>query len=164
MLNCKRFPYFPPFTHAVITQNTTHRNIMYLYRGHSASTSLGKGQGVDEKSNKKWHRKEVVQSKRWCPSHKYLYALFPVTESLFLPGIERTSKKEPPTVSEITIWYIHKNIIIPLLYQCELFIHTCVSKNSVVSKDVISTSADLIWYNEAAIYVKNLLFSHSIVS
>ena len=28
-------------------------NIMYLYRGYSASTSLGKGEGVDEESNKK---------------------------------------------------------------------------------------------------------------
>ena len=35
---------------------------MYLYRGHSASTSLGKGEGVDEESNK-LQRKEGVQSK-----------------------------------------------------------------------------------------------------
>ena len=59
---------------------------------------------------------------------------------------------------------MHKYITIPLLYQSGFFIHTCVSKNSVVSKDVISTSVDLTWHNEAAIYAKNLLFSHSIVS
>ena len=48
-----------------------------------------------------------------------------------------TSKKEPTSVSEIAISYLQKNIIIPLLCQCGLFIHTCVSKNSIVSKDVI---------------------------
>ena len=32
------------------------------------------------------------------------------------------------SISEITISYLHKNIIIPLLCQCELFIHTYVSK------------------------------------
>ena len=31
------------------------------------------------------------------------------------------------SISEITISYLHENIIIPLLCQCELFIHTCVS-------------------------------------
>ena len=36
------------------------------------------------------------------------------------------------SISEITISYLHKNIVIPLLCQCELFIHTCVSKNSVM--------------------------------
>ena len=53
VLNCKRFSYFRPFTHDIITQNTTHSNIMYLYRGHSASTSLGKGEGVGEESSRK---------------------------------------------------------------------------------------------------------------
>ena len=32
---------------------------------------------------------------------------------------------------------MHKNIVIPLLCQYELFMHTCVSKNAIVSKDVI---------------------------
>ena len=59
---------------------------MYLYRGHSASMSLEKGEGVDEESNKNLHRKEDVQSKKSCPSHRFFYALFPVTESLFLLG------------------------------------------------------------------------------
>ena len=36
------------------------------------------------------------------------------------------------SISEIIISYLHKNIIIPLLCQCELFMHKCVSKNSVV--------------------------------
>ena len=40
------------FTHVIITQNTNHHNIMYLCRDHSVSTSLGKGELVDEESNK----------------------------------------------------------------------------------------------------------------
>ena len=54
VLNCKRFSYF--HTHDIVTQNATHSNIMYLYRGHSASrygASIVKGEGVDEESNNK---------------------------------------------------------------------------------------------------------------
>ena len=140
--------YFRPFTHGFITQNTSHGNIMYLCRVHSASTSLGKGETVDKESNKKWHRKEGMQSKTWCPSHKIFYVLFSVTQSFFLvfsgssdnntvSKKTSTSKKEPTSMSEITISYLHKNIIVPLLCQCGLFIHTSDSKNSVVSKDVV---------------------------
>ena len=39
---------------------------------------------------------------------------------------------------------MHKNITIPLLCQCGLFILTCVSKNSIVSKDL---TFYLLWYN-----------------
>ena len=59
---------------------------------------------------------------------------------------------------------MHKNAIIPLLSQCVLFIHTCASKNSIVSKDRYSTSFDIVWYALIAIYAKNILFSHSIAS
>ena len=83
VLNCKRFSYFWPFTHS-IAQNTTHSNIMYVYRGYSPSTSLGKGEGVNEESNK-WHRNEDVQSRKWCPSHKFFYALF-FCNSSFIPS------------------------------------------------------------------------------
>ena len=42
--------------------------ILYIFigvrRSHSAITSLGKGKGVEEESNKKRHRKEGVQSKK----------------------------------------------------------------------------------------------------
>ena len=54
------------------------------------------------------------------------------------------SKKDPASVSEITISYLHKNIIIPLLCQFGLFVNTCVSKNSIVSKDLIFY---LLWCN-----------------
>ena len=56
--------------------------VMYLYRGRSTSTPLGKGRGVDKK-RQKWHRKEGVWPKKWC-SHKIFYVIFPVTESFFL--------------------------------------------------------------------------------
>ena len=68
--------YFRPFTHGIITQKTIHRNIVYLYRAHSTSMSLGKRESIDKESNKKRRRKEGVQSKKWCLSHKFFYALF----------------------------------------------------------------------------------------
>ena len=57
---------------------------------------------------------ESVQSKKWYPSHKFFYALCPGTQS-FLLGFSWSSdsitasnkkgisKKEPTSVSEITI-------------------------------------------------------------
>ena len=42
-----------------------------------------------------------------------------------------------------------------------LFMQTCVSKNSIVFKDMIFY---LLWYDEAAIYAEILIFSHSIVA
>ena len=142
-------------THGIITQNTNHRNTTYLYRGHSASTSLEKGEEEDKESNRKRLGKDSVQSKEWCPSHKLFCVLFSVTQS-FLPGFswssdkitvskkKSTSKKEATSISKINVSYLHKHFIIPLLCQCRVFIHTCVSKNSVVSKDVIFY---LLWYN-----------------
>ena len=123
-----RFSYFRSFTHNIITQNSTKSNVIHLYRSHSASTSLGNRKQLDEESNKKLHRKEgfSLSSENITGSNK-----------------KSTFKKEPIIVSKITIKYLHKNIIIPLLYQCGLFIHTRVSKNSVASKDVISTSFDI---------------------
>ena len=129
---------------------------MYHYRDHSPSMSLEKGGGVDKDSNKKRHRKEGVQSKKWCSSHNFDYVLFSLTQSLFLHGSswssdiitasnkKNPSKKKPTSVSEITIQYLHKNIIILLLSQCGLFIHACVSEKLFVSKDLIY---DLFWYN-----------------
>ena len=87
---------------------------MYIYSGHSASTSLQKGEGTDEESSKKWHKKEGVQSKKWRPSHKFFCVLFSATQSFLLvfsgssdniiaSNNKSTSKKEPITLSEITI-------------------------------------------------------------
>ena len=75
----------------------------------------------------------------------HFYVLFSVTRS-FLLGLklwqyysEQQDKliHEPISVSKIIMWYLHKNIVIPLLCQYELFMHTCVSKNAIVSKHVI---------------------------
>ena len=45
---------------------------MYLYRDHSTIMSLGEGEGVDKESNKKWHRKGGVQSKKVMTLTKFL--------------------------------------------------------------------------------------------
>ena len=105
-------------------------------------------EGVDEESNKKWHRKEGVQSKKWRLSHKLFYLIFAVTHSFLLgfswssdnitgSNTKSTSKKVPTSVSEVTMQYLLKNIIIPLLCQCGLFINTCLPRNAIVPKDVI---------------------------
>ena len=61
-----------------------------------------------------------MQSKKWCPSHKFFYELFSVTQSLFLLGFSRgpdhitasnkkkTPKNELSSVSEMTIQYLPK--------------------------------------------------------
>ena len=130
---------------------------MNFYRDHSPSTSLGKWEGVDEESNKKGHRKEGVQSRQWCPLQKFFYALFSVTQSLFLldfsssPGNiiasnkKSTSKKVPASISEITIKYLYKNIIIPPLCQCGLFIQIVCLKIQLHLKMWFFTSFDITW-------------------
>ena len=87
---------------------------MYLYRVNSASTSLGKEEWKEKESNRKWHRKEGVPSKKSCPSHKFFHVLFTVTESFLLvlswrsdniteKNKKNTSQKEPASLSEVTI-------------------------------------------------------------
>ena len=144
-------------------RNTFHSNIMNLYRDHPASTSLGKEEGVDEEMHKKWRRKEDVRWKKWClshkflyVSHKFLYVLFPVTQSLFLLGFssspgnitasnkKSTSKKVPTSISEITIKYLHKNIIIPPLGQSGLLIQNVCLKIQLCLKMWFFY---LLWYN-----------------
>ena len=111
-------------------------------------------EGGGNRKRKQRHKKIDVQSKKWCPSLRFFYVLFSVIQS-FLYGLswsshnvtasskKNTSKKEPISLFEITIQYLHKNIIIPLLCQCGLFAHTCLSKNSIASKEVIIY---LLWY------------------
>ena len=57
--------------------------LIYIYRDHSASTSLGKEGEVEKKATKR-HRKESVQSKKRYHSHKFFYVLFSVTQSFLL--------------------------------------------------------------------------------
>ena len=85
LLNWKRLSYFRPFTPGIITQNTNHRNIMYLYRGHSAGKSIGKGEGDYKESNRKWHRKEGVQSKKIISLTQILLCTF-FCNSVFIPS------------------------------------------------------------------------------
>ena len=135
---------------------------------------IPQGRHLGDTSTKR-HRKERVQSKKWYPSHRFFCVLFSVTQS-FLLGFswgsdiitgnnkKCTPKKEPYSVSELTIQYLHTNIKIPLLCQCGLFINAEVSKNSIGLKMLFSTFVDITWYAEAAIYAKNIFHSHSIVS
>ena len=127
---------------------------------------------MDKKSNKKWHRKEGVQSKKWCPSNKFFYALFSVTQSLLILGsnhsltiLQQATKRTHPRKSlpKHLRYYLHKNILIPLLCQRGFFIHTCVSENLIASKYLIFY---LFWYNviHCRSHIWKNLFSHSIVS
>ena len=79
--NCKRISYFQHHT-----EYHVYSNIMYLFWGHSANKSLGKGSR--RRKQQKWHRKEGMQSKKWYPSNKLFYELFffSATQSLFLLG------------------------------------------------------------------------------
>ena len=116
-----------------------------------------KREHVDKESNKKWHRKEDMQSKKWCPSHKFFYVLFSVTQSLFLLGFSSSpgnitasnkksiSKKVPTSISEITMKYLYKNIIIPPLWQCGLFIQNVCLKIQLRLKIWFFTSFDITW-------------------
>ena len=143
---------------------------MNHYWNHSASTWIGKGDGVDEERNKKWHRKEGVWQKRQCPSHKFFYVLFSVTQFSFLPGFssspgnitasikQNTSKKVPTSISEITIKYLHKNLRIPPLCQSGLFIQN-VSLKIQLLLEMWFFLPPLMWSAKL-----KLLFSFSIVS
>ena len=54
---------------------------------------------------------------------------------------------------------MHKNIVIPLHCQCRLFIDTCVSKNLIVSKDLIFC---IVWYN--VVHWSSHIWKNSFVS
>ena len=58
-------------------------------------------------------------------------------DNITVSNKKNASNKKPINVFEITLQYFHKNIIIPLLCQFELLMHTCVSKISIVPKDMI---------------------------
>ena len=119
VLNCIRVSYFQPLTHDIITHITTNSNIMYLYGGHQQVRHLKKATKRTkrklEETNRKWHKKQRVQSKKSCPAQKFFYVLFSVTQSLFLLSFswspdnitasnkKSTSKKSPTSLSEITI-------------------------------------------------------------
>ena len=120
---------------------------MYLYKDHSARTSFGKEEGVDEKSNKKWHRKDGVQSEKRCPYPSKHF--FSETQSLCLLGFSWSP--DNIKVSNRAYQYIWNNhIIFAQKYynfttlSMWVVYATCVPKNSIVSQDMISY---LLWYN-----------------
>ena len=105
----------------------------------------------------------------WCHSHKffYVYNFFCKTQSLFLLGFssspgnitasnkKSTSKKVPTSLSEITIKYLYRNIIIPPLCQCGLFIQNMCQKIQLCLK---------MWFLSPFINVWSFFFSDSVVS
>ena len=64
--------------------------VMYLYKDHPTSTSVAWTDELDKKSDKKSHRNEGVQLRKWCLSHKLFCVLFSVTQS-FLFGFSWSS-------------------------------------------------------------------------
>ena len=103
--------------------------------------------GRERKQTKKAAKNDI--ERRACSQkidipHKFFYGLFSLTQSFLLSfswssdnitasNKKSTCKKEPISVSEIAISYLNKNIIIPQLCQCGLFVQTCVPENSLVS-------------------------------
>ena len=124
---------------------------MYCCWGHSVSTSLGKVSKPirQQKMTYKGGRAvKKVMSLTLVSQCTFLWSSISIPSSFLIKlrqcYINKKSifKKKPIRVSEITIYT--KNIIIPLLRQCGLFVNTCVSKNSIVSNDLIFC---LFWYN-----------------
>ena len=137
---------------------------------------------VDKINDKKWHRKEGMQSKEWCPSHKIFLVLFverhsfrivsgdySVTQSFLLEALiilQWTTRKTRPRAC-LCIWdnYItFAQNCYNSTCQYGLFISSRVSKIVIVSKSAIIY---LLWYNmmrwSSHIYTKNRLSSYPIV-
>ena len=135
---------------------------MYLYWGHLAKSFSHLGRGVDEGSNKKRHKREGVHSKKWCLSPKFFYILYSVTQFFsFLVShkapiiLQWATKRAHPRKC---LYYNSTTLSMWVVYT-----HVCL-KFQLCLKIWFSASFDITRYAEAAIYAKNLLFSHSIVS
>ena len=78
---------------------------MYLYRGHSASTSLSTKKAT--KNDIEWR----ACSQKRCPSYRFFYVFLAVTQFFLLyfsdnitvSNKNSTFNKEPTSLSEITI-------------------------------------------------------------
>ena len=108
----QRFSYSWPLL-IISSHRIPPKQYYVLYSGHSPSASLGKGEGVEEESNKKTQKGEHAV-KKWYPSHKFFYVHFSVIQSFLLDfsrssdnitasNKDSISKKEPTSVSETTI-------------------------------------------------------------
>ena len=100
-----------------------------------------KGEGVGEKSDVSYTNSSIYFFSR---NSIFLSLLCVELLSYYSERATKKTYQEPISVFEITIEYLHKNIIIPLLSQYGLSIYTCVSKNAILSKDEIFY---LPWYN-----------------
>ena len=78
-----------PHTHIhTHTHTQTHTHKQTHHRNHFLEQNfvflrkirIDEREGVDEKSGKKCHKKEGVQLKKCCPSHKFFYVLFAVNK------------------------------------------------------------------------------------
>ena len=103
-----RFSYFRPFTHYIITKNTTQSNMCLTTIPQVGNLGWGREQ---TKEATKRHSKESMQLKKWYPSYKFFYVLFSLTQPFFpffswssdsitASDKKNTSKKEPTSVSE----------------------------------------------------------------
>ena len=60
-------------TQAILPKQYYPSNIMYLYRGHSASMSIGKGEKVDEESNNEIERRASSQKSDAPHTNSFMY-------------------------------------------------------------------------------------------
>ena len=113
-------------------------------------------------------KKIDVQPKKWCPSHKFFYVLFLVTQ-FFLLGFscssDNTTANNKKNTSKSISVYLRQlyNICtkISLFHYFTnmgcLYIHVCL-KIRLCLKMRFSTSFDITWYAEAVIYTKKSTF------
>ena len=89
----------------------------------------------------------------WCPSRKFFYELYSVTQSFLLVfmwssdkiTVSNKKKTYPRAYQSISDNYImFPQKYYSLLCQYELFTHTCSSKIAIVFRDAIFY---LLWYN-----------------
>ena len=131
--------------------------VMFLYRGHSTSTSLGKWKGIDQKSDKKLHRKRTCGQKIHVP-HALLCAFFcgSIFPSWFeaLIILQRATRKAHPRAYQC-IW--DNYVILPQKYcnsttlsMWVVYAYMCLKMRLCLDM-WFSTSFDIIWYTEAAI-------------
>ena len=146
----------------ISSRNTTHT-------GHWTSTSLGMGKGVDKESNKELHRKEWIQSKSLCPSHKrfYIFSLklipsFLVSHEALIILLRATKRAHSRKNRPVYLKYLY-NIWTKILYfHCFvnvgcLYIHKGL-KIQLCLKMWFSTSFYITWYVQAA-YMQKVFFS-----
>ena len=108
---------------------------------------LERGKKCTKKATKNDIERRARSQKGNVPHKDSSMYFFSVTQSFRLgfwwgfDNITVSNKKSTSKKESTSVWnnyiVLHKNIIIPVLCQCVLFVQICVFKNSIVSKDVI---------------------------